>query len=45
MIGLSLACGTDDIGPVFPIVTIISKVPPVVRMPEVEGKTFMKGLA
>jgi hypothetical protein len=43
--GLSLPGATVDAGPVLPMVTIISKVPPVVTIPELEGKTFMKGLA
>jgi hypothetical protein len=45
MIGLSLACGTDEIGPVLPIVTTISMVAPTDTIPELAGKTFIKGLA
>ena len=45
MMGLSLAFGIDDTGPVFPMVTIISKVPPVVTIPELDGRTLIKGLA
>ena len=43
--GLNFAFGIDDEGPVFPMVTIISIVPPVATMPELDGKTFIKGLA
>ena len=45
MIGRSLACGTAETGPVFPMVTTISITPPVVTTPEFEGNTLMKGLA
>jgi hypothetical protein len=45
IIGRSLACGTAETGPVFPMVTTISITPPVVTTPEFEGNTLMKGLA
>ena len=45
MIGRSLACGTAETGPVFPMVTTISIKPPVVTIPEFDGNTLMKGLA
>ena len=43
--GLNLACGTADTGPVFPMVTIISIVAPVVTIPEFAGNTLIKGFA
>jgi hypothetical protein len=43
--GLSLPCATVDTGPVLPIVTTISMVAPTDTIPELEGKTFIKGLA
>jgi hypothetical protein len=43
--GLSLACGIVEIGPVLPIVTIISMVAPTDTIPELDGKTFIKALA
>jgi hypothetical protein len=45
IIGLSFACGTAETGPVFPMVTTISIVPPVATIPEFDGNTFIKGLA
>jgi hypothetical protein len=45
MIGLNLACAIVETGPVFPMVTIISIVPPVVTIPEFDGNTLIKGFA
>jgi hypothetical protein len=45
IIGLSLACGIVEFGPVFPMVTTISIVAPTVTIPEFEGNTLINGLA
>ena len=45
MIGLSLACAIVEMGPVLPIVTIISMVAPTDTRPEFDGNTLINGLA
>jgi hypothetical protein len=45
IIGLSLACATVETGPVFPIVTTMSMVPPTITTPEFDGNTFINGFA